>query len=65
MSANVLLFKIALLFYVVATVLFFMDVVGRREKAGTVARWVLLGGFLIHCATLVARYVEIGRNNFV
>ncbi|BCA78509.1 c-type cytochrome biogenesis protein CcsB [Desulfuromonas sp. AOP6] len=60
MSANVLLYKIALLFYLVATILFFIDVIGRKESIGRVARWVLFGGFAIHCAALVARYVEAG-----
>lgn len=60
MSANVLLYKIALLFYLVATILFFVDVIGRKENIGKIGRWVLFGGFVIHCAALVARYVEAG-----
>ena len=60
MSVNVLLFKITLLLYFVATVLYLVDVVWRKEKAGKLARWVLVGGFAVHCATLVTRYVATG-----
>ncbi len=61
MSANILLFKISLLVYFVATVLFLMDVLTRREKLGNIARWILAGGFLVHLVTLVVRYVEAGQ----
>ncbi len=60
MTVNILLFKITLLLYAVAMVLYLVDVIARREKAGRYARWVLLGGFLVHCATLLARYFEAG-----
>jgi cytochrome c-type biogenesis protein CcsB len=60
MSLNVLLFKITLILYFAATVLFLVDVVTGREKAGKAARWVLAGGFLVHCATLGARYAATG-----
>jgi cytochrome c-type biogenesis protein CcsB len=60
MNSDILLFKITLLFYSVATVLYLIDVATRHEKAGKIARWILLGGFGIHCATLVTRYVETG-----
>ncbi len=60
MSVNVLLFKITLLLYFVATVLFLVDMIWRREAAGKVARWVLYGGFAVHCATLVSRYLNTG-----
>lgn len=63
MSVNILLFKITLLFYSVATVLYLVDVIRRKEKVGKTgksARWILVGGFVLHCATLVARYLEVG-----
>jgi len=60
MSVNVLLFKITLLLYFAATVLYLVDVIWRREAAGKLARWVLTGGFVLHCATLVSRFVATG-----
>ncbi|TYO99314.1 cytochrome c-type biogenesis protein CcsB [Geothermobacter ehrlichii] len=61
MNADILLYKITLLIYFVATVLYLIDVIGRRQKVGNLARWVLVGGFLVHCATIVARYVAAGH----
>lgn len=60
MSVNVLLFKITLLLYFAATVLYLVDVLWHREQAGKLARWVLVGGFVLHCATLVSRYAATG-----
>ena len=60
MVANILLFKITLLFYFVATVLYLVDVIGRQERVGRIGRWVLLGGFVVHCATLAARFAAAG-----
>lgn len=60
MTVNILLFKITLLLYSAATVLFLVDVISRREKAGQFARWLLIGGFTVHCATLIARFVATG-----
>jgi cytochrome c-type biogenesis protein CcsB len=61
MSVNILLYKVTLLIYLAATVLFFVDVIARRERAGNIARWTLGVGFLVHCATLVSRYVATGH----
>jgi cytochrome c-type biogenesis protein CcsB len=60
MNASILLFKITLLFYFIATVLFLIDVIARQGKTAKAARWVLVGGFLAHCAALVALYLEVG-----
>lgn len=60
MNVNILLFKITLLLYFVSTVLYLIDVIARREQAGKAARWLLVGGFAVHCATLVSRYLEAG-----
>jgi cytochrome c-type biogenesis protein CcsB len=60
MTVNILLFKITLLLYFGATVLYLIDVIARHGKTGRAGRWVLIGGFLVHCATLVARYLEAG-----
>jgi cytochrome c-type biogenesis protein CcsB len=61
MSANILLFKITLLFYFAATILYLVDVIARRDKAGRAARWVLVGGFVLHCCTLAARFFASGH----
>ena len=60
MSVNIILFKATLLIYLVATVFYFIDVIGRHERFGRLARWVLVGGFGMHCVTLVSRYIEAG-----
>jgi cytochrome c-type biogenesis protein CcsB len=60
MSLNIILFKLALLVYFAATVLYLVDIISHRQKAGIAARWVLLGGFAVHSATLIARFVEAG-----
>jgi len=61
MIANVLLYKVTLLFYFVATTLYLVDVIARREQAGKIGRWVLVSGFVLHCATILARYLETGQ----
>ena len=60
MSVSILLFKFSLLTYFAATVFFLVDIIAKREKAGRIGRWVLVGGFALHCVTLVARYLEAG-----
>ena len=60
MTVDVLLFKITLLLYFAATVLFLVDVIARLEQAGRAARWVLVGGFVVHCGALVSRFVASG-----
>jgi len=60
MSVNLLLFKITLLLYSLSTIGYLVNVITQNEKAGKIARWLLVGGFGVHCATLVARYIEAG-----
>lgn len=59
MTANILLFKITLLIYFTATVLYLVDILARKEQVGKAGRWVLRGGFALHCVSLVLRYVEL------
>jgi len=61
MSVNVLLFKITLFVYLGATVLLLLDVMLRRDKFGRSARWLLVGGFVLHCLTLIARWMAVGQ----
>lgn len=60
MSVSILLFKFSMLTYFAATVFFLVDILAKREKAGRIGRWVLVGAFVLHCVTLVARYLEAG-----
>lgn len=58
---NVLLFKVTLLLYFTATALYLFDVIARRDRAGKAARWLLIGGFAAHLATLAVRFAEVGH----
>jgi cytochrome c-type biogenesis protein CcsB len=58
---NILLFKITLLVYFASTALYLVDVIARREQAGKIARWLLWGGFALHCVVLVVRYLQAGH----
>jgi cytochrome c-type biogenesis protein CcsB len=60
MSLSLLLFKITLLVYFGATVLYLVDVIGRKEGIARIGRSLLLAGFALHSATIVTRYVEAG-----
>lgn len=60
MTVDVLLFKATLLVYFVATLLYLVGVITRREPLGKAAKWVLVGGFGVHCMTLAARWLATG-----
>jgi cytochrome c-type biogenesis protein CcsB len=60
MTVDVLLFKATLLVYFVATLLYLIGVITRREPLGRSAKWVLVGGFGVHCVTLAARWLATG-----
>lgn len=60
MSLSLLLFKITLLVYFGATVLYLVDVIGRKEGIARIGRSLLLAGFALHSATIVTRFVEAG-----
>ena len=51
MTANILLFKITLLIYFVATIGYLVGVITRKERLSKQAKWVLIGGFAMHCIT--------------
>ncbi|NCO52424.1 MAG: c-type cytochrome biogenesis protein CcsB [Deltaproteobacteria bacterium] len=61
MSAHIVLFKIVMLCYLTASILYLVAVVSRRVKSGILARWVLLGGAIVHLMSLVARFVQLGH----
>lgn len=60
MSLSLLLFKITMLVYFGATVLYLVDVIGRREGIARIGRHLLLAGFALHSATIVTRFIEAG-----
>lgn len=55
-----LLFKATLLAYLAATVAYLAGIISRRKGAETAGRWLMRGGFVLHCATLTARYLAAG-----
>ncbi|RMF42667.1 MAG: c-type cytochrome biogenesis protein CcsB [Deltaproteobacteria bacterium] len=61
MNANILLYKITLLLYFAATILYLVDVIARRQQAGRVGRWLLVGGLVTHLAAVAARYMVAGH----
>ena len=58
---NALLFYSTLAIYFVATVMYMVFLVNPREILGRAAHWLIAGGFIIHCAFTIARYVEAGH----
>ena len=60
MSLNLLLFKVTMVGYFAATVLYLVDVIKRQDSAGRIALYVLRGAFLVHLVTLLVRFYEIG-----
>ena len=60
MTISLVLFLLALAVYLAATLLYLTDVVRRRAEGGLAGRWTLVAGFLLHLASTVSRYVELG-----
>lgn len=58
---NALLFYSTLTIYCIATVTYMIFLVKPREILGRAAHWLIAGGFIIHCAFTIARYVEAGH----
>ena len=61
MSTHIILFKIVLICYLVATVLYLIQVVGRKEKLGQIARFTLIGGALVQLVGFIAEFVRVGH----
>ena len=60
MTVNILLFKITLLVYFVATIFYLIGVISRKERFRQNAVYLLIGGFILHCITLAVRWVATG-----
>ena len=60
MDVNILLFKLTLVVYAVATLLYLFSVVVNRPGSDRWGRWSLMVAFVVHTVTLIARFVEAG-----
>ncbi len=61
MSTHTILFKIILICYLVATVLYLIQVVGRKDKLGQIARFSLLGGALVQLVGFIIEFIQVGH----
>ena len=61
MSIHIILFKTVLICYLSATILYLFHVVGRKEKPGKIARWVLLAGAVVQLIAFITQYVQLGH----
>ncbi|HKJ04998.1 MAG TPA: cytochrome c biogenesis protein CcsA, partial [Geopsychrobacteraceae bacterium] len=59
MTSHIILFKITLIAYFSATVLYLVNVVLKHEKSGKFARWVLFCGIAIHFVNMALRFYEV------
>ena len=59
MTTHILLFKVTLIAYFTATVLYLVNVVIKHDKSGRFARWVLFGGIIVHFFNMALRYYEV------
>lgn len=57
-------FGAALVAYLLATALYFVFLVAKKERAGTLALWAMTAGFAAHTLSLVVRGTHAGRLPF-
>ena len=57
-------FTIAFIIYIVAALGFFVYLAGGKEKAGKIAVYASLAGFIVHTAAMILRVIESGRLPF-
>ncbi len=60
MGVNIVLFKLTLLLYAVATLLYLVRVVVNKPAGDRWARWIFMLAFASHTITLVTRFYEAG-----
>ena len=58
---NTLLFNSTLVLYAFATATYLLYLLKPKPTLGRSARWLITGGFLIHCAFTLHRYLEAGH----
>jgi cytochrome c-type biogenesis protein CcsB len=51
-----LLSNITTLTYLVASLLYLVAMIGKRQQMGSIGRWVLLGGIVLHAASFAVRH---------
>lgn len=61
LRVETLIFYAVVLCYFASGLLYFIFAFMKKERCGTWATWVMLGGFLLHTAALVVRGVNAGR----
>lgn len=61
MRAETILFAIAVLLYLFASILYILFFTLKKEKPGQLAGWALMTAFLVHTAALAVRSVGAGR----
>ena len=54
-------FTIALLIYLAATILFFVYVIGRKDKVGKFGVNTTIVGLAVHSLSMIFRIIEAGR----
>ena len=60
MSAMTLLFNLTMLVYLLATVLYLVAMITKRQSAGRGGRWVLVAGILLHAGSFAVRHSSAG-----
>ncbi len=60
MSILPLLFNATLLIYLVASILYLIDMIGKKPQAGKVGRWLLVIGVVLHAASFGVRHSSAG-----
>ncbi len=61
METNVLLFELALTFYLLATIAGVIELFRRKKASSNATRYLAMAGFLFHSANIVVRYIEGGH----
>ncbi|MEE4253535.1 MAG: c-type cytochrome biogenesis protein CcsB [Desulfuromusa sp.] len=60
MGTTNLLFSVTTLIYLLASILYLVSMVGKRQQAGRIGRWVLLAGVIVHAACFGVRHSTVG-----
>ncbi|GAB4539725.1 MAG: c-type cytochrome biogenesis protein CcsB [Thermodesulfovibrionia bacterium] len=61
MEINVLLFELALTFYLFSTIAGIIELLKRKRASSNATRYLAIVGFLFHSANIIARYIKGGH----
>ena len=61
MEANVLLFELALTFYLLATIAGIVEIFKKKKGTSRAVLYLAVIGFLCHTANIIVRYAEGGH----